>query len=174
MEPIIIVVAVVVLLSVLYYTYSKKERLAQPVGEDGLPAQQPPQVLGILPGYSAYDAALRLENAIPTGYEQRVKERLQQRNPHVSDTEWLWRWHEVKRFLLMGALLRRVDMYSEQVDEVWHEMLMFTREYQELCERFCGHMIHHAPHRHAGSCEGAGARSGTGLVRLGVWRIVRT
>ncbi|WP_020619471.1 hypothetical protein [Paenibacillus daejeonensis] len=149
MEPIIIIVAVVVLLSVLYYSFVKKERQAGPNKESSWPAHQPPQKLGIFAGHMAYDAALRLEESIPAGYEERIKERMQQQDTTLTDREWQWRWHELKRFLLMGALLRRVNMYSAQVDEVWHEMLMFTREYQEFCERFCGRMIHHAPHSSA-------------------------
>ena len=163
MEPIIIIVAVVVLLSVLYYSFVKKERQVRPRKDSSWPSHQPPQKLGIFSGHMAYDAALRLEEAIPAGYEQRVKERMQQKDPTLTDYEWQWRWHELKRFLLMGALLRRVNMYSAQVDEVWHEMLMFTREYQELCERFCGRMIHHAPHSSA--VEAAGKPQEPGAER---------
>lgn len=31
------------------------------------------------------------------------------------------------------------------VDIGWHEFLMYTREYQEFCQRVAGHFIHHSP-----------------------------
>ena len=37
-------------------------------------------------------------------------------------------------------------MYSVKVDDVWHEMLMFTREYEQFGKALCGGIIHHAPH----------------------------
>ncbi|MFS0725819.1 hypothetical protein [Paenibacillus sp. 1P07SE] len=146
MEQLIAGGAIAGLVIVLSYSLWKRSQRASAAGRIGYPAHRPPQTLGIYPGNPAYEAAVRLEQSIPADYELRVKERLQQRQPELSDTEWQWRWHEQKRFLLMAALLRRVEMYSAQVDEVWHEMLMFTMEYQKMCERFCGRMIHHAPH----------------------------
>ncbi|KIV56446.1 hypothetical protein AM501_09840 [Aneurinibacillus migulanus] len=37
-------------------------------------------------------------------------------------------------------------MFSEEVDEIWHEALMFSRDYEKLCHMFTGSMIHHVPH----------------------------
>lgn len=34
---------------------------------------------------------------------------------------------------------------SKMVDIGWHTFLMYTREYQEFCQRVAGHFIHHAP-----------------------------
>lgn len=36
-------------------------------------------------------------------------------------------------------------MFSRAVDEVWHEMLMYTREYQTFSEKYIRRMLHHAP-----------------------------
>ena len=36
-------------------------------------------------------------------------------------------------------------MFSEEVDAVWHGCVVFTRLYADLCERVCGHFIHHEP-----------------------------
>ncbi|GBF74586.1 hypothetical protein PA598K_02943 [Paenibacillus sp. 598K] len=149
MDNFVIGIIVLLLVGVLYYSFAKRQ---QSEGKrDVFPAHKPPTGLGVRPEHPAYAAAQRLEDAIPADYEQRVKERMQQRYPELSDREWAWRWHEMKRFLLMAGLLNRVEMYSAKVDEVWHEMLMFTREYQTMCERFCGRTIHHAPHAAATS-----------------------
>ena len=149
MDNFVIGIIVLLLVGALYYSFAKRQRSEVRTG--GFPAQKPPAALGVRPEHPAYAAAQRLEDAIPVDYEQRVKERMQQRYLELSDREWAWRWHEMKRFLLMAGLLNRVEMYSAKVDEVWHEMLMFTREYQMMCEQFCGRTIHHAPHAAASS-----------------------
>lgn len=85
-----------------------------------------------------------LENSFPPQYIERVKERIIQKSK-INLIEWENRWFEWKRYLLISAILRSVPMYSREVDEIWHEMLMFTREYQEFCQRFFTTMLHHAP-----------------------------
>ncbi|GGF91941.1 hypothetical protein [Paenibacillus abyssi] len=113
----------------------------------GLPRQKPPEMLGIRTGHPAYPAAVRLESALRgADLENRVMERILRTHPQMKDREWDWLWFELKRFFLLSALMRKVNMYSSMVDDIWHEMLMFTREYKQFCERFCGSMIHHAPH----------------------------
>jgi len=34
---------------------------------------------------------------------------------------------------------------SRQIDDVWHELILCTREYQKFCEEFLGTFIHHSP-----------------------------
>jgi hypothetical protein len=89
-----------------------------------------------------------LDDALAEGYVERVKERMI-REHHISLTEWENRWFEWKRFLVMTALLKRVPMYSPEVDEVWHEMLMFTREYEEFSKNFLKTVLHHSPNASA-------------------------
>jgi hypothetical protein len=36
-------------------------------------------------------------------------------------------------------------MFSEEVDEIWHDMLLFTQKYQVFSEQFLGTMLHHTP-----------------------------
>jgi hypothetical protein len=85
-----------------------------------------------------------LDDALAEEYVERVKERMIRKH-RISLTEWENRWFEWKRFLVMTALLKRVPMYSREVDEVWHEMLMFTREYEEFSKKFLKTVLHHAP-----------------------------
>ncbi|WP_052350773.1 hypothetical protein [Paenibacillus gorillae] len=110
------------------------------------PAEQPPAALGVPQGHPARSAAERLETALGLDLESRVKDRVLKEAPGMSDEEWNWTWFELKRYFLMCAVVKRVPMYSGKVDAVWHEMLMFTREYEGFCVKLCGQMIHHAPH----------------------------
>jgi hypothetical protein len=85
-----------------------------------------------------------LEDAYPEHYPEWVKERVI-REQHISMTEWDNRWFEWQHFLIMSALLKTVPMYSNEMDMIWHEMLMFTREYEQFSERFLKTTLHHAP-----------------------------
>ncbi|SEM88895.1 hypothetical protein [Lihuaxuella thermophila] len=91
-----------------------------------------------------------LEESLSESYVERVKERVI-REHKISLMEWENRWFEWKRYLVMTALLKSVPMYSREVDEVWHEMLMFTREYDDFSKKFLKTMLHHAPNAPAQS-----------------------
>jgi hypothetical protein len=34
---------------------------------------------------------------------------------------------------------------SRKLDEVWHDFILFTKDYQEFCIKYFGKMIHHKP-----------------------------
>ena len=40
---------------------------------------------------------------------------------------------------------KMVAMPSEIVDVLWHEFLLFTREYQDFCQKGIGRFLHHTP-----------------------------
>jgi hypothetical protein len=114
-----------------------------------LPNAQPPAALGIQADHPAYGAAVRLEAALDADFTARLEARVRGRSPGMTQAEWEWTWFELKRYFLMCGIMRQVQMYGARTDDIWHEMLVFTREYQHFCERFCGTMIHHAPHGQA-------------------------
>lgn len=121
-------------------------------------AGKPSAILGVPVGHPARSAAERLEAALSPDFEARVKDRVLKAHPRLRSDEWNWIWFELKRYFLMCALLRNVPMYSARVDDVWHEMLMFTWEYEQFGKQLCGSMIHHAPHA-AGSKPDTGERA---------------
>lgn len=47
---------------------------------------------------------------------------------------------------LMGKK-RRVSMPSQIVDELWHEFILHTRDYNSFCRRAFGQFLHHSPAR---------------------------
>lgn len=66
---------------------------------------------------------------------------------------------EFKRyFALVGLGYRGLGMQSREVDEVWHALILFTREYADLCQAAFGTFIHHVP-RTSRSAEGDDAGS---------------
>ena len=53
---------------------------------------------------------------------------------------------EYKRFLALSALADHVVCPSEQVDQVWHLHLTYTRSYwNRLCVEVLGRPLHHSP-----------------------------
>ena len=53
---------------------------------------------------------------------------------------------EFKKYMALIALGHTaLGMHSSDVDEIWHNFILFTREYAEFCEKICGQMIHHRP-----------------------------
>ncbi|MCS1351920.1 hypothetical protein [Mechercharimyces sp. CAU 1602] len=92
-----------------------------------------------------YAIVTRLENSLDEEYIAKVRKRVQAEQKWT-DSEWENFWFETKRFFVMTAVLRSVEMYSADVDKIWHEMLMFTREYEKFTHAFLGTYLHHEPH----------------------------
>lgn len=91
-----------------------------------------------------WNLSRKLEEHFPLSYQVNVYNRM------IKETKFTERKimeliFEMKRFLILASVLKSVPMYSKDVDEVWHQMLMFTREYKALAEGFAGQFIHHAP-----------------------------
>ncbi|MVP01204.1 hypothetical protein [Paenibacillus lutrae] len=97
------------------------------------------------PGNASYELAIKLEDAIPMDWANAIKNRVLSEHSGISEREHEWRWLELKRFFMMCAVLKQVPMFSSAVDEIWHEMLMYTQEYQRFSTKFLGQMLHHSP-----------------------------
>lgn len=88
--------------------------------------------------------AKELEESLPLSYEVNIFNRMMTEvTPDYREVIQLI--HEQKRFLMMTKVMKQVPMFSKDVDEVWHQMLMFTRSYESFCQSFAGEMIHHEP-----------------------------
>ncbi|GGI45702.1 hypothetical protein GCM10008018_13480 [Paenibacillus marchantiophytorum] len=106
-----------------------------------------PQGLGLQAGIPLARLVAKLDSALPPDYVERLQYRVKIEHPLMSDDEFSCKWFELKRFFLMNLILKRTPMFSHEIDAIWHEMLMFTREYQRFGEQFAGGVIHHAPER---------------------------
>jgi hypothetical protein len=90
-----------------------------------------------------------VENAIdalaytaPFLIDKLLKEQIVE-NPEEAQTLFT----EVKRYIVLTFLDETIhwEMYSRPIDEVWHQFVLFTREYINFSTRFFGRYIHHAP-----------------------------
>ncbi len=48
-------------------------------------------------------------------------------------------------FLWISGQTPEVSIPSPAIDEAWHVFLLFTREYNDFCNKYCGGFIHHEP-----------------------------
>lgn len=86
-----------------------------------------------------------IEQSIPEYYASQVRERVI-REYQISQDDFENRWFEWKRYLVMVSILPYVPMYSRDVDVIWHEMLMFTKDYEQFSKKLVGNTLHHQPH----------------------------
>lgn len=86
-----------------------------------------------------------VEQSIPEYYASQVRERVI-REYQISQDDFQNRWFEWKRYLAMVSILPYVPMYSRDVDVIWHEMLMFTKDYEQFSKKLLGSILHHQPH----------------------------
>jgi hypothetical protein len=72
-----------------------------------------------------------------------------QKDFKYNDEDMLILEQELKRYLILCALKKyrdpSVNMYSRDVDNLWHSFLLFTKEYARFCDKNVGHFIHHTP-----------------------------
>lgn len=87
----------------------------------------------------------KLENALPETYVKHIKQRVLKEYPKWADHEFEWAFYELKRYFLINSLFKSVPMFSDKVDTVWHEMLMFTKEYEQFAKNFYDDYLHHSP-----------------------------
>jgi hypothetical protein len=103
-----------------------------------------PGVMEIHPVQGLSDLVSHLENSLSPAYIEQVRTRLESEHKLVKN-EWDWRYYELKRFFILCGILKEAPMFSQRVDDVWHEMLMFTREYQKFARSYLGRELHHEP-----------------------------
>lgn len=103
-----------------------------------------PVGLGLQPSTDIERVAADLERAIDARYFQAVKERIV-RKKLLTEREYDVYLLELKRYFILTTMMKRVPMYNEKVDIIWHEMLLFTKSYDAFCTQFMGSKIHHEP-----------------------------
>ncbi|OAS89160.1 MULTISPECIES: hypothetical protein [Metabacillus] len=85
-----------------------------------------------------------LEQSLSNSYMENVEERVRRENK-LKENEYKWRLLDLKRYFILTSLLKESPMFSQKVDELWHQMLMFTREYDDFSKKYLGTILHHSP-----------------------------
>lgn len=140
-----------ILLVIGVYLIRRKIRIFRPAGSRRRHAKvtyrrkKLPLNLGLREEVSYKQTVLQLEKSFNKHFSNKLKIRMGQEFPYMTTHEYRWKLLELKRYFIMASLLKQVPMFSEEVDEFWHEMLMFTRSYADFCAEFMGSTVHHEP-----------------------------
>lgn len=83
-----------------------------------------------------------LDYEAPFLIEKLLKERISESR---DDAEALF--IEFKRFVVLDRTHpeKGWEIGSRRIDEVWHQFILFTAQYQSFCERYFGGFLHHFP-----------------------------
>ncbi|PKO86459.1 MAG: hypothetical protein CVU18_14870 [Betaproteobacteria bacterium HGW-Betaproteobacteria-12] len=74
-------------------------------------------------------------------------ERLRKRRPELALKDCQLAAHALRHFFLAYAMSGRkfVSMPSQVVDDLWHEFILYTRNYELFCRKAFGCFLHHTP-----------------------------
>jgi hypothetical protein len=74
-------------------------------------------------------------------------EKLRQRRPALTTKDCQLVAQALRQFFLayQQSGQQPVAMPSQVVDELWHEFILYTRDYQDFCKRAFGQFLHHTP-----------------------------
>ena len=105
--------------------------------------------------------------ALPHG----LFDKLRRHHPHLTLKECQLVSHGLRQFFLahLKSGRQHVSMPSQVADDLWHEFILYTRNYQAFCQQAFGRFFHHTP---AAVLAGGRARSNAGLRRCW-WQVCR-
>lgn len=63
----------------------------------------------------------------------------------LSNSEAQVHWQELMKFLTVCAASDDAYCPSRELDQIWHEFLLHTRDYDEFCTEVLGVFVHHEP-----------------------------
>ncbi len=86
-----------------------------------------------------------VQSALPSFTAPHVVRKIS-KDLHCSETEGLKLFGDLMAFLWMTAQSTEPRVPSPAIDEAWHTFILFTKDYAEFCEVYCGGFIHHLPH----------------------------
>lgn len=81
--------------------------------------------------------------AFPKGLDAR----LLKRRPEISPDQVALVFNGLRQYfeISLDAKKRLASMPSQVVDDLWHEFILYTRNYQTFCNRAFGRYLHHTP-----------------------------
>jgi len=80
-------------------------------------------------------------------FSSALLKRVQQEHNYLSDEDILKVARAMKDYFIICHMAKgkMVAMPSEIVDVLWHEFILFTREYEHFCKQGLGRFLHHVP-----------------------------
>ncbi|ART78713.1 hypothetical protein B4U37_21620 (plasmid) [Sutcliffiella horikoshii] len=145
MEPkyIIIIASILIFVSIILFAILLMKLNHSPRNDFKF-NNRPPENLGLVNINIYLTVVTLLNNAIEEQFINQIKERIIQKN-NINDNYFEWSLLELKRFFVLTKILKNVSLYSKFADEIWHEMILSTKEYCKFSNIYNGEYIHHTP-----------------------------
>jgi hypothetical protein len=113
-------------------------------------------VLGFISIFAAIIGAAIWQHGARTGHQSfidsyafppGVRQRVHKRYPHLTEPDLDLVFDALREYfhLCRKGGRRLLSMPSQVVDVAWHEFILFTRNYQNFCDRALGRFLHHTP-----------------------------
>jgi len=102
-----------------------------------VPQRQQTGVMIIAPDHELLTAVL--------AYQHKPLVNRLQKDLGITEEKAIQIFEDTKRFLFICGTYPGKWSPSREIDEGWHNFIMFTKDYTEFCERFFGRFIHHQP-----------------------------
>lgn len=95
--------------------------------------------------YFRHRARLRFINEYP--WPPGLVDKLKRHHPQLGTSDILRVEQGLRQFFraYLNGGRRPVSMPSQVVDDLWHEFILYTREYDRFCKRAFGRFLHHTP-----------------------------
>jgi len=101
--------------------------------------------LGLLPGHDLTSKEVKMLQEIESYDLWFVIERIMRKKTIKKDKLPAAILFAKRYFALKAIGHEGMVMVDDDADEVWHNFILFTREYIEFCEHIAGRYIHHTP-----------------------------
>jgi len=74
-------------------------------------------------------------------------DKLRKKRPELSVKDCQLVAHALRQYFLtyLKSGCRFVSMPSQVADDLWHELILYTRAYERFCTKACGGIMHHTP-----------------------------
>lgn len=101
---------------------------------------------------------------------QGLFEKLRKQHPHLTLKDCQLVSQGLRQFFLayLKSRHRHVSMPSQVVDDLWHEFILYTRNYDAFCQKAFGRFFHHTP-----AIALSGARQSNAGLRRCWWQVCR-
>jgi len=90
---------------------------------------------------------MRAEYIRHYGFPPGLFEKLRQKRPELSTKDCQLVANALRQFFLayLNSGCKFVSMPSQVVDDLWHELILYTRHYALFCDHAFGRFMHHTP-----------------------------
>ena len=97
--------------------------------------------------WSKWRTAARADYIRSYTFPKGLFEKLRVKRPELTFKDCQLTGHALRQFFLTHLKSGRqfVSMPSQVVDDLWHELILYTKTYEQFCQKAFGQFMHHSP-----------------------------